>query len=99
MTSEVVLGWRFQLSVRSGVKSSVVLRTMPTSQNRDMGHPLLCLVGGLGATVRGDCSGWTPGLVALRAKCGGSSTSTSSGSEWQLRHLLELRKLFAPPFA
>ena len=22
-----------------------MLRTMPTSQNRDMGHPLLCLVG------------------------------------------------------
>src|SRR5258707_59256 len=50
MTSEVVLGWRFQLSVRSGVKSSVVLRTMPTSQNRDMGHPLFV-------------SGWRVGVL------------------------------------
>src|SRR5258707_15599726 len=61
MTSEVVLGWRFQLSVRSGVRSAVVLRTMPTSQNRDMGHPLCVWLAGWGATVRGDCGGWAPG--------------------------------------
>jgi hypothetical protein len=41
----------FQLSFRNGVRSAVVLRAMPTSQNRDMGHPLLCWVDELRPTL------------------------------------------------
>jgi hypothetical protein len=33
-----------------------------------------------------------PALVALRAKCGGSSTSTSSGSEWATSKFIETSK-------
>jgi hypothetical protein len=48
------------------VRSAVVLRTMPTSQNRDMGHPLLCRVDGLRPTLRDEAAkDEAPGCVLV----------------------------------